>query len=202
MTNPSETSQAKDRAHNETDPWLGFDEFDGADDPLAWPEDDSGLPEPDRVAEPQIPERGDLDSDSGPDLSDDGPRVYGPRTLDLTGQRFGKLIAIRNTGIRKRTYVWLCRCDCGNLTEAQAHRLRNGDKQSCGCLYSDRQRVDLTWQRFGRLVAIRDVGQTKAGDRIWLCRCDCGNKTRVAAGNLRTGHTRSCGCLKRNKDRS
>lgn len=50
--------------------------------------------------------------------------------------------------------------------------------------------IDITNQRFGKLVAIEYVG-----NRGWLCRCDCGN-TKIATGsNLRKGATKSCGCL-------
>ena len=53
-------------------------------------------------------------------------------------------------------------------------------------------RIDLTGQKFGRLTAIYAVtwGPTK-----WMTRCDCGNESIVAQGNLRNGHTQSCGCL-------
>lgn len=52
-------------------------------------------------------------------------------------------------------------------------------------------RIDLTGQRFGRLTVIKYVGESQ-----WLCKCDCGNETIVDRGHLRTGHTKSCGCLK------
>ena len=56
---------------------------------------------------------------------------------------------------------------------------------------------DLTGRRFGRLVAVsRDVrvmpnGKTRGG---WTCMCDCGTEKWVASTDLKTGHTRSCGC--------
>lgn len=56
-------------------------------------------------------------------------------------------------------------------------------------------RIDLTGQRFGRLVAIKDAGYTKNRSRVWECKCDCGNTAFVQAGNLKNGHTKSCGCL-------
>jgi len=53
---------------------------------------------------------------------------------DLTGQRFGKLIAIKPTDKRKdKCVIWLCKCDCGNLYETKSNALIFGRK-SCGCL--------------------------------------------------------------------
>lgn len=58
-------------------------------------------------------------------------------------------------------------------------------------------KVDLTGQRFGRLVVIEDAGLDKYGSYVWRCRCDCGNEIVVKRSNLQFGHTRSCGCLSR-----
>lgn len=55
-------------------------------------------------------------------------------------------------------------------------------------------KLRLAGVRFGRLVAIREVGRTKNQRVIWECVCDCGNVTRVNTSNLRSGHTISCGC--------
>ena len=54
--------------------------------------------------------------------------------------------------------------------------------------------IDLTGQRFGRLTVIERAGKDYIGQAMWRCRCDCGNVTVVAGGNLRTGNTKSCGC--------
>lgn len=56
---------------------------------------------------------------------------------------------------------------------------------------------DLTGQRFGRLVVVGKDHSDKRKNVIWLCRCDCGNLVKVASAQLNTGHTKSCGCLKR-----
>ena len=54
---------------------------------------------------------------------------------DISGQRFGRLIALKpTTKASNRTYKWLCQCDCGNFVEVRGERLRNGATQSCGCL--------------------------------------------------------------------
>ena len=60
--------------------------------------------------------------------------------------------------------------------------------------------VDLTGQRFGRLVVIRQNGTTtspKCKRPMWECQCDCGNVVTVAGYSLRRGATKSCGCLMR-----
>lgn len=57
------------------------------------------------------------------------------------------------------------------------------------------RKIDLTGQRFGRLVVLNECGTDKYGNYIWKCQCDCGNITTAASGNLRRGHTQSCGCL-------
>ena len=60
------------------------------------------------------------------------------RGKDLTGIRFGRLIAIRPTDRREKKYViWECRCDCGNTAYVRSGSLRNGNTQSCGCLWKD-----------------------------------------------------------------
>jgi len=57
------------------------------------------------------------------------------RTLDLTGKRFGKLVAIRPTEKRDQgRVVWYCKCDCGNTCEVSSHSLTTGNTKSCGCL--------------------------------------------------------------------
>lgn len=51
--------------------------------------------------------------------------------------------------------------------------------------------LDLTGQRFGRLVAVERL---EARYAYWLCKCDCGQTKRVRLSHLRSGATTSCGC--------
>ena len=61
-------------------------------------------------------------------------------------------------------------------------------------------KIDLTGQRFGRLTVIGEASHDMKTHVIkWYCRCDCGKITKVRIGNLRSGHTQSCGCLLREK---
>lgn len=60
--------------------------------------------------------------------------------------------------------------------------------------------MDLAGQRFGKLVAIeKSTNETKGkrGNLItaWICKCDCGTSKDVKSKCLRSGETRSCGCI-------
>lgn len=56
--------------------------------------------------------------------------------------------------------------------------------------------IDLTGQKFNKLLVLEYV-YTKNGQIYWKCKCDCGNIKNIAGSHLRTGHTKSCGCLKK-----
>lgn len=55
--------------------------------------------------------------------------------IDLTGQRYGKVLVIKATPKRKRNgeVIWECRCDCGRTFYTGTGTLRYGTTQSCGC---------------------------------------------------------------------
>lgn len=118
---------------------------------------------------------------------------------DLTGLKFNKLTAIRNTGKKSKTgyYIWVFRCDCPNQTliEIIGSAVSHGSTKSCGCLFKECKVKDITGQRFGRLLVNKIVGKLKSGHRLWECICDCGRISIVAGSALRTGNTQSCGCL-------
>ena len=52
---------------------------------------------------------------------------------------------------------------------------------------------DLTGKRFGHLTALKYDG-CDGKNSYWICRCDCGNITRVRISRLKNGGTRTCGC--------
>lgn len=55
---------------------------------------------------------------------------------------------------------------------------------------------NLIGKQFSRLTVISHFGY-KHGHQIWNCRCECGKEKPISAQSLRTGATRSCGCLKK-----
>jgi hypothetical protein len=59
--------------------------------------------------------------------------------------------------------------------------------------------IDLTGKRYGRLTVINREAETgdRFGHRKWVCRCDCGLIVALPRSDITTGHTRSCGCLRR-----
>jgi len=58
------------------------------------------------------------------------------KRIDITGQRFERLVAIEYIKDKK----WRCLCDCGAVTFVVAHQLRSGRSGSCGCLRAESMR--------------------------------------------------------------
>lgn len=63
------------------------------------------------------------------------------------------------------------------------------------------RRIDLTGQKLGRLLVMAYVGNTDNGEAIWRCVCECGTECTALGKNLRSGGTRSCGCLRSEANR-
>lgn len=60
---------------------------------------------------------------------------------------------------------------------------------------------DLTGQKFGKLSVLSfDHRDTESRKRFWKCLCDCGNTIIVYQNHLKSGHTKSCGCLHSRQD--
>lgn len=112
----------------------------------------------------------------------------------MSGQRFGKLTVIGYSGNNK----WECRCDCGSVTHPFASNIRRGMAMSCGCVRHEQPAhnfQDITGLKFGRLLAIRRSSPLGVKNTKWECLCNCGKTTIVSPSKLKSGHTRSCGCL-------
>ena len=116
--------------------------------------------------------------------------------IDLTGQKFYRLQVVQKSEQQSKAdaVLWDCVCDCGSKTTATTAQLRSGHKKSCGCIKRASKADDLTGQRFGRLTVMKRVG-TADRKAIWRCHCDCGKKTNVRSSDLKSGNTKSCGCL-------
>ena len=84
-------------------------------------------------------------------------RGYGRLMNDLTGKRFGKLVALK--GFRDRGATrWECKCDCGTVTTPLYMNLTTGRTTSCGC---------------GVIEAVTTHGLSKTKEyRAWRCMWD------------------------------
>lgn len=140
--------------------------------------------------------------------------------IDLTSMKFGKLTVISVAGkLTTKGMSWNCICDCGNHCIRSGRTLRKYENSSCGCGTNDvawitrrkkygitgntlikkqvrppQKIIDLVGKKFGRLVVIERVENYRSSSR-WKCICDCGEIRNVIGNCLRSGHTKSCGCL-------
>lgn len=116
-----------------------------------------------------------------------------PPKIDLVGHKYGRLTV--NSQVAKEqseVVAWHCTCECGTVMQVTTSKLRSGQVQSCGCLH----RVSIiTGERFGRLVTVHELSERIDSKIAWLCRCDCGNESRLSATRLKAGLVSSCGCL-------
>lgn len=128
--------------------------------------------------------------------------------IDITGQKFGRLTALRDTQTSNADgRVWEFQCNCGNIVERSGSRVKNGRIKSCGCLAKEiiveRNISHNTIQlgnRYGKLTVIQHLGYRQENSRnkrcAWyLCECDCGNRKEVMGNRLQSKFTLSCGCL-------
>lgn len=128
------------------------------------------------------------------------------KTINEIGNTYGYLTVIERAGSKDNRAMWKCQCKCGNETIVAGKLLRSGHTQSCGCLNKakiiarniERGGGDLTGQRFGKLTVTKFdhwlEHENGHRDRMWLCKCDCGNECIVNHRYLRFGDTESCGC--------
>lgn len=120
---------------------------------------------------------------------------------DLSNQRFGRLTAKYPLNKKKNGSIyWQCECDCGKKIEVLSRNLCSGCTRSCGCLRRERvgrKSKDLTNKKFGRLTAKYPLSEKKFGSKYWYCECICGKGVQVLARSLCAGKTRSCGCLRK-----
>ncbi len=120
-------------------------------------------------------------------------------SLDLTGQRFNRLIVLRMVGTNKHRQT-RCEvlCDCGNIKVVQSGGLVNGTTNSCGCYHKDRvgqaTRLDITGMRYGKLSVLRMAGVNKRNKSICEVLCDCGRSKFISSDSLVRGIAVSCGC--------
>ena len=134
------------------------------------------------------------------------------KLIDLTGQRFGRLVVLEKdkNRITNSGSYWICKCDCGKTKSVKSSSLRRGEIQSCGCYRTERimatkeklNLVDnLVGNRYGLLTVLKkDPIRANNGAVKWICQCACGNIISVRGAALKDkteNRTISCGCAHR-----
>lgn len=115
------------------------------------------------------------------------------RRKSYTGHIFGMLRVIHDVPDMKGHRRVLVVCECGVEKEVALESLKQGRTISCGCKY----KRDVIGQRFGRLKVLEQ--RKLLGVSVLDCRCDCGSPTTASKSNITRGHTKSCGCLDRDR---
>lgn len=59
------------------------------------------------------------------------------KAINITGERYGRLTAIRQEGSSGGQRMWICICDCGKETKVRQSDLRRGKTKSCGCFKNE-----------------------------------------------------------------
>lgn len=128
-----------------------------------------------------------------------------------SGEKFNNLTIIKElpserykNGQIKR--LVLCKCECGNEVIAPLKSVKSGRTKSCGCLmqtylsspHPNRMVKIEVGERYGKLTIIKEVEprikHNGKIERMFLCRCDCGEEIITPLALMRQGHKQSCGC--------
>jgi len=142
--------------------------------------------------------------------SPQSPKRLGTKTLSKMkrieinpGDRFGSLTVLyelprrfKPSGQSMRSF--LLKCDCGKEVQKSVAAISIGSATSCGCdVYRQRKKSEIIGSVFGRLTVISELPtyRFKSGraDRLFLCRCECGNEVEKYYAGLRIGMFTSCG---------
>lgn len=121
------------------------------------------------------------------------------KSEDVTGKRFGRLIAIKMRWEFSPIKVD-CVCDCGNHITVSKADLKSGHTQSCGCLQSERagesNYIDLNgYVSDCGVEAVCESHKNNHGVWIWNFKCPlCGSVFQALPANVKSGRIISCGC--------
>ena len=106
----------------------------------------------------------------------------------MIGKRYGSLVVIEKVKIsgKPKTYWW-CQWDCGNTCTVEDSHLKNGHTKNCGCrrrIRLQEKRLDLTGQRYGRLVVLGPAAELTEKRKVRWSKVD---RPKVIARIVRAG---------------
>lgn len=113
----------------------------------------------------------------------------------LTDRVFGRWLVVCYSHKTEFGSYWYCKCTCGEERLVYGGSLNSGASKSCGCIHAEFE--DLTGQKYGSWIVKRFSHKTKYRDKYWICECSCGNsgEREVKQNHLKSGKSKSCGCL-------
>lgn len=82
--------------------------------------------------------------------------------INITAERFGRLVAVRLISSDKQGRRWLFQCDCGAEIEARSGSVRIGKTKSCGCLQKEKAALNAVAAR-----AAKSANAPSLEDRFW-----------------------------------
>ena len=128
----------------------------------------------------------------------------GKAITGIEGQTFNFLTVIRKTDKKSgSSYLWECKCECGNITLSTYSSLKTGKKKSCGCLQRKKaselgktKGKNLLNMMFGDLEVFAESDERIDGRKVWICRCNnCGREDiKVTSHDLLGKRKTHCGC--------
>lgn len=129
-----------------------------------------------------------------------GLRRYG----DFSGITEHGIHVIELTGESKNSNrLWNCRCHCGNNFKVKSTKIKH--IKSCGCVILPKEArkerkspinyILSSGETFNRLTVVKLLEERKRGQRQYLCKCSCGKETKLSCSSIKSGRTKSCGCL-------
>lgn len=130
-------------------------------------------------------------------------KKYGDTWSSFIGTKINHLTAIEFIGTKNNKSIFKFLCDCGNTVISSAYNVKSGHIKSCGCQMKEtiHKKYEEAWNSFigtkvNFLTATKFVG-TKNGKAMFEFECECGNKVILSAYTVRSGKTKSCGCIGR-----
>lgn len=116
----------------------------------------------------------------------------------LIGLEFGYWKVLKKDLSSPRNYI--CQCKCGTIRSVYGSSLKVGTSKSCGCLKSEiskKRNETNALNHIGEIwgnLTIQDI-ELIGESYYYICKCDCGNTTKVLGKRLFRGETTSCGCI-------
>lgn len=127
--------------------------------------------------------------------------------IDITGQKFGTLTAIRRCQTRDMASFWVFVCDCGYQGTFERKKVMDGPRSCCDTCKKQNEKPkprtpDITGQRFGQLTVMHKAEQTLKSGTQWVCKCDCGAVLKNRYFDLVNGRLKRCGRCRHKEEKS